>query len=410
MELGDVADIRTTNGPAMISSENGLLLATVLLNVQDRDPGGFVAEARHVVSRDVALPPGYFIGWSGRFENQVRAERRLLIVLPIVLLIIYFLLYLTYKSALEAAHVLLAVPFALTGGLYLVWLLGYNFSVAVWVGFIALFGTAVQTAVVMVIYLEEAVAHKRAALGPAFDHAALRESVMEGALLRLRPKIMTVSTVVAGLLPIMWSHRVGAEVMRPLAAPVLGGMLTSMAHVLIVTPVIFYLIRARELNAAGLIEPSLAASPASPSRRRVWMALGAVTVLTAVMLWLAPWRSRTPAESASEWPVVVSQTSGDVLITLQSDGGVLKQGATQFVIEFRNVATGKLIDVGTVHVTGAMAMPGMAMTAGGEVTRTPIGGRYRVAAEFAMSGAWRFTVSWEEPSGSRTVSFDGDVQ
>jgi Cu(I)/Ag(I) efflux system membrane protein CusA/SilA len=169
-------------------------------------------------------------------------------VVPIVVLVIFALLYLTYNSAIEAAHVLMAVPFALTGGVYLVWLLGYNFSVAVWVGFIALFGTAVQTGVVMVIYLEEAVAKKRRDLGDAFDRKALLEAIRDGALLRLRPKVMTVSTVVAGLLPIMWSSSSGAEVMKPLAAPVLGGMVSSLLHVLIVTPVIFSFIRERALS------------------------------------------------------------------------------------------------------------------------------------------------------------------
>ena len=232
----------------MISSENGLLLATVLLNVQGRDVGGFVEEARATVARDVALPAGYYIGWSGRWENQERARARLQIVLPIVLLVIFVLLYFTYHSALEAAHVLLAVPFALTGGVYLLWLLGYNFSVAVWVGFIALFGTAVQTGVVMVIYLEEAVERKRQELGGTLTRAGLRDAVMEGALLRLRPKVMTVSTVIAGLLPIMWSTRAGAEVMKPLATPVLGGMVSSLLHVLVVTPVIFFWIRERRLG------------------------------------------------------------------------------------------------------------------------------------------------------------------
>ena len=168
--------------------------------------------------------------------------------MPIVLAVIYVLLYVTYRSFLEAAHVLLAVPFALSGGIYLLYALGYNMSVAVWVGFIALFGTAVQTAVVMVIYLEEAVARKRQELGGRLTPAALLEAVTEGALLRLRPKVMTVSTVVASLLPIMWSHSTGAEVMKPLATPVLGGMVSSLAHVLLVTPVIFYWLRERELR------------------------------------------------------------------------------------------------------------------------------------------------------------------
>src|SRR6266545_1453581 len=244
--LSQVAHIAHARGPAMISSENGLLVATVLVNVQGRDVGSFVNEARDTVAREVALPAGYYLGWSGRWENQEHARQRLQVVLPIVLVIIFVLLYFTYQSVLEAAHVLLAVPFALTGGVYLLWLLGYNFSVAVWVGFIALFGTAVQTGVVMVIYLEESVARKKQE--GALTERSLREAVMEGALLRLRPKVMTVSTVVAGLLPIMWSSSAGSEVMKPLATPVLGGMVSSLLHVLIVTPVIFYSLRLRELK------------------------------------------------------------------------------------------------------------------------------------------------------------------
>src|SRR5438128_1577230 len=245
--LSQLADITQVQGPTMISSENGLLRGTVLLNVRGRDVGSFVDEAKNAIARQVQMPAGYYIEWSGEYENQQRARSRLLIVVPIVLVIIFALLYITYHSVLEAAHVLLAVPFALTGGVYLLWLLNYNFSVAVWVGFIALFGTAVQTAVVMVIYLEEAVERKRRELGQ-LNRASLIEAVMEGALLRLRPKVMTVSTVVASLLPIMWSTSAGSEVMKPLATPVLGGMVSSLLHVLIVTPVIFFWLRERELK------------------------------------------------------------------------------------------------------------------------------------------------------------------
>jgi Cu(I)/Ag(I) efflux system membrane protein CusA/SilA len=248
--LGELAEIRQVSGPSMVSSENGLLVVTVLLNVRGRDVGSFVDEARQVVARTVALPQGSYVEWSGQYENEVRARQRLQIVIPIVLLVIYILLYLTYRSFLDAAQVLLAVPFALAGGIYLLYALGYNMSVAVWIGFIALFGTAVQTAVVMVIYLEEAVAQKRDELGGRLTRAALLEAVKEGALLRLRPKVMTVSTIVASLLPIMWSHSTGAEVMKPLATPVLGGMVSSLGLVLIVTPVIFYWLRERELRRA----------------------------------------------------------------------------------------------------------------------------------------------------------------
>ncbi len=249
--LGQISTIRRVSGPAAIDSENGLLEVSVLLNSRGRDPGSVIADADRAIRRTVALPPGYYYSWSGQFENQVRAKQRLQIVMPIVIGVIFILLFVTYRSFLEAAHVLLAVPFALTGGLYLLWLMHYNFSVAVWVGFIALFGTAVQTTVVMVIYLEEAVASKRrerGALGFPLNSADLREAVMEGALLRLRPKLMTVSTVVAGLLPVFWSHGVGSEVIRPLATPVLGGMLSSLLHVLLVTPVIFLWLRERELK------------------------------------------------------------------------------------------------------------------------------------------------------------------
>jgi Cu(I)/Ag(I) efflux system membrane protein CusA/SilA len=245
--LAQLADIRSVEGPTMISSENGLLRGTVLFNVRGRDVGSFVEEAQRVLSSRVQLPAGYYIAWSGQYENQLRARNRLLVVIPIVLVIIFWLLYLTYHSVVEAAHVLLAVPFALTGGIYLLWLLNYNFSVAVWVGFIALFGTAVQTGVVMVIYLKEAVERRRQRDG-GMTRDSLMEAVTEGALLRLRPKVMTVSTVIAGLLPIMWSTSAGAEVMKPLATPVLGGMVSSLLHVLIVTPVIFFWLHERQLQ------------------------------------------------------------------------------------------------------------------------------------------------------------------
>ncbi len=245
--LTQVASLRVVMGPSMISSENGLLRGSVLLNVRGRDAGSFVEQAQRAVAREVKLPSGYYVEWSGQYENQLSARRRLMLVIPAVFLIMSVLLYKIYDSLKEALHVMLAVPFALTGGIFLLKILGYNFSVAVWVGFIALFGTAVQTGVVMVIYLQEAVARKKAAMGE-LTVEGLHEAVMEGALLRLRPKVMTVSTVIAGLLPLMWSSRTGAEIMKPLATPVLGGMVSSLLHVLIVTPVIFTWLREWEIR------------------------------------------------------------------------------------------------------------------------------------------------------------------
>ena len=253
--LAQLTTIRTVPGPTMISSENGLLRGTVTLNVRGRDVGGFVEEAKRVLNDRVHLPPGYYVEWAGEYENQLRARARLQLVVPIVLAVIFLMLYFTYHSIIEAAHVLMAVPFALTGGVYLLYLLGYNFSVAVWVGFIALFGTAVQTGVVMVIYLNEAVERKKLEVGEHLSLKQLKEAVMEGAVLRLRPKVMTVSTVVAGLLPIMWSTSSGAEVMKPLATPVLGGMVSSLLHVLIVTPVIFLWLHEREIKRRAVAKP-----------------------------------------------------------------------------------------------------------------------------------------------------------
>jgi len=406
--LGQVARIDHARGPAMISSENGLLLATVLLNVQGRDVGGFVEEARAAVARDVALPAGYYVGWSGRWENQERARQRLQIVLPIVLLVIFTLLYFTYHSVAEAAHVLLAVPFALTGGVYLLWLLGYNFSVAVWVGFIALFGTAVQTGVVMVIYLEEAVDRKRREHGGALTRTALRDAVVEGALLRLRPKVMTVSTVIAGLLPIMWSTRVGAEVMKPLATPVLGGMVSSLLHVLIVTPVIFFWLRERQL---GLQREEFSEAPAPVPRRRtvVFVLLAAVLITGSFAAWRVASRWRPGSTPVPDSNIVQTVRAGNLDIVLRSADAALRQGRNTFSIEFRRT-DGALVDVGTVRASANMTMPGMVMSSGLHVTPSGVPGRYAATADFGMAGAWQMAIEWNGPAGQGTVTFQGSVQ
>lgn len=246
--LGQVATVQRVVGPNEIASENGRLRTFVQTNVTGRDLGGFVDEVRRRIGEEIAFPPGVTVEYSGQYEHQLRARQTLLFIMPAVLLIIFVVLVLTFHSIAEAAHVILAVPFALTGGVLLQWILGYNFSVAVWVGYIALFGTAIQTGVVMVVYLEEAVAKAREAAGGALDRAGLLAAIKTGARLRLRPKVMTVATAIAGLIPIFWSTRTGTEIMRPLAAPVVGGMLSSLVHILIVTPVIFAWLRERELK------------------------------------------------------------------------------------------------------------------------------------------------------------------
>jgi Cu(I)/Ag(I) efflux system membrane protein CusA/SilA len=250
--LGQLATITQTAGPAMINSENGQLRALVQLNVRGRDMGSFVDEAREALA-GLQFPEGYSMQFSGQYEDQIHARKRLQLLVPLVLVIIFVILYFTFHSAVEASLVMLSVPFALIGGVYLMWIYGFNWSVAVWVGFIALYGVAVQTGVVMVLYLHEAL-DKRLQTGEVTAETIF-DATVEGALLRVRPKIMTVATTVIGLLPLLWATGTGSDVMKPIAVPLIGGMVTSTIHVLLVTPIIFLMMKQRELR-RGKLQPS----------------------------------------------------------------------------------------------------------------------------------------------------------
>lgn len=257
IRLGDLAQIRLADGPAMISSENGQLRSVVFLNVRGRDMGGFVAEAKERLASELKLSTGYNVEWSGQYENKQRAESRLMIVMPVVFLVIFLMLYMTMKDWKEAGVVMLSVPFALVGGIYLLYGLGYNLSVAVWVGFIALYGVAVQTGVVMVVYLHHALDAKLAA-GKPVTAADIYAATMEGAVQRLRPKLMTVATSMLGLVPIMFADAAGSDVMKPLVTPMIGGLLTSAIHVLIMTPVLFIMMKERALRKGNLNKSQMA--------------------------------------------------------------------------------------------------------------------------------------------------------
>jgi len=248
--LTQLADIALTEGPAMIRDEDAMLTGYVYIDVTGRDIGGYVDEAKRVINAKLKLPAGYTLSWSGQYEFQIRALARLKILLPIVFFVIFILLYMTFHSVSESIMVILAVPYAMTGGLILQYLLGYNFSVAVWVGYIALYGLAVETGVVMVIYLKEAL-NQRLLKGEV-TRQDIHEAAVEGSVLRLRPKLMTVATTMIGLVPIMWSTGVGADVMKPIAAPIIGGLVTSTVQVLIIMPVIFVMIKERALKKGKL--------------------------------------------------------------------------------------------------------------------------------------------------------------
>jgi len=256
--LSSVADIKISDGPAMIQSENALLRGTVLFNVRDRDLGSTVKEAQDKLNSLVkTLPKGYYIEWSGQYENLIRAEHTLKMILPVVLIIIFACLYFAFHSIREAFFSLISIPFALIGGAYLVYFFGVHLSVAVAVGFIALFGIAVETGIVMVIYLNDAMQQLVALKGNSSETITkedLRVYVMNGAVKRLRPKLMTVCVALFGLVPVLWATGTGSDVMLPIVLPMIGGVLTSSTHILLVTPLIFLMVKEYELKKYGKLE------------------------------------------------------------------------------------------------------------------------------------------------------------
>ncbi|MBK9993544.1 MAG: efflux RND transporter permease subunit [Saprospiraceae bacterium] len=256
--LEAVADVKVSDGPPMINSENAMLRGSVLFNVRDRDLGSTVKEAQSKLNTMMTkMPKGYYVEWSGQWENQIRANRTLSMILPIVILIIFTVLYFTYKSMKEALITMITVPFALIGGIFMVYFYGINLSVAVAVGFIALFGMAIETAMLMTIYLNEAMnkmVEKHGNSAQTLSEDILKEYIIEGSAKRLRPKLMTVSVSLFGLIPILWATGTGADVMVPITVPLIGGTITSTIYVLLVTPIVFEMTKLRELKSKGKIE------------------------------------------------------------------------------------------------------------------------------------------------------------
>ncbi|WP_028298275.1 efflux RND transporter permease subunit [Olivibacter sitiensis] len=256
--LKEVAQVRYGAGPPMITSENALLRGAVMFNVRDRDLGSTVQEAMEKLnSREGLLPAGYFLEWSGQYENLISGQKTLMWIAPIVLLVIFFSLYFAFHSVREAFLSLITIPFALVGGAYMIYLWGIHLSVAVAVGFIALFGLAVETGIVMVIYLNDAMhqlVKEKGNSAETLTKEDLRRAVIHGAAKRLRPKLMTVCVSLFGLLPVLWATGVGTDVMRPIVLPMIGGVLTSSTHILLVTPLIFLMTKEYELRKYGKIE------------------------------------------------------------------------------------------------------------------------------------------------------------
>jgi Cu(I)/Ag(I) efflux system membrane protein CusA/SilA len=255
--LSEIADIVVRTGPSMIRNENGMMAAYVYVDVAGRDLGGYVDEAKRMVEGELKLPTGYALVWSGQYEHMQRVAERLKVVFPLTLLVIVFLLYLNTRSWFKTGMVLLAVPFSLIGAVWLIWILGYNMSVAVWVGMIALMGLDAETGVFMLLFLD--LAYRQATdEGKLKNDQDLKEAIVHGAVKRVRPKMMTVIAAFAGLLPIMWSTGAGSDMMQRVAAPMIGGLVTSFALELIVYPAVYYLwkyqgeLRRFQLNRAAM--------------------------------------------------------------------------------------------------------------------------------------------------------------
>jgi len=259
--INEVGRVYISRGPAMIRDEEGALTGYVYLDLKTKDYGGFVNQANKLLTEKLVLPAGYSYRWAGEYEFELRAKERLKIILPVVFFMIFLLLYLVFKSAAEAAVLIFPTLYAMSGGLLLQWVLGYNFSVAVWVGYIALFGIAVETGVVMVVYLHEALQHRLADPTPLTE-SDIEQAAIDGAVQRLRPKLMTVTAVILSLAPILWESGIGSDVMKPIAAPIVGGMITSTIHVLILVPVFFLLLKRRALR-RGTLHSTGATAPSS---------------------------------------------------------------------------------------------------------------------------------------------------
>jgi Cu(I)/Ag(I) efflux system membrane protein CusA/SilA len=256
--LETVAEVKISDGPPMINSENAMLRGSVLFNVRDRDLGSTVKEAQKKLNSMMSkMPKGYYIEWSGQWENQLRANKTLSMILPIVVIIIFLILYFTYHSMKEALITMITVPFALIGGIFMVYFYGINLSVAVAVGFIALFGMAIETAMLMTIYLNESMnkmVEKHGNSSQTITEDILKQYIIDGSAKRLRPKLMTVSVSLFGLIPILWATGTGADVMLPITVPLIGGTITSTIYVLLVTPIVFEMVKLHELKTKGKIE------------------------------------------------------------------------------------------------------------------------------------------------------------
>jgi Cu(I)/Ag(I) efflux system membrane protein CusA/SilA len=402
-----LANIQYRTGAPSVRTENGQLVGFVFVDITSSDIEGYVKAASQKIAQEVKFAPGYYVQWAGQFQYLKAAEQRLAILIPFTLLIIFVLIYLNTRSVTKTFIVLLAVPFSLVGAFWLLYLLGYNLSVAVWIGLIALAGLDAETGVVMLLYLDQAWEKHRLA-GRMNGLEDLYAAVKEGAVQRIRPKVMTVCAILFGLLPIMWSPatQAGADVMKRIATPMIGGVVTSATLELLIYPVIYVIWRKRALPRGGA--PALEAPLCLDCKRHAVgfkAALGALLAgLTVALAYFgaAPlgqvWQTRNArvaAQAAPSGPSLAQRTVGSLTVSVF---GAQRSGSGEVWVEF-NDAEGQPKEAGIVRAELSMNMPGMAMHAGGDVQKTGTPGLYRVKLQPSMGGDWVLRLSWEGPAG-----------
>jgi hypothetical protein len=407
-----LADIRYKTGPPSVRSENGKLVGFVYLDITTSDIDGYVRKASQLLGQRIQYPPGYYIEWAGQFQYLQAAKERLKFVIPFTLLIIFMLIYISTRSVVRTAIVLLAVPFSLVGAFWLLYVLGYNMSIAVWVGLIALAGLDAETGVVMLLYLDHAW-EKFKAEGRMHSMRHLHDAVLEGAIGRVRPKIMTVCAILFGLLPIMWSPamQAGADVMKRIATPMIGGVITSAIMELLIYPVIYVLWKRRDLpdrreEATALVPPALV--PSEGVRRRM-PRIVATVLIAAALVYGANFAWHKFASRNTTGKPFVTQTVNDLTVTFSSRDGQVKTGDNDVLIEFRDSA-GQPVDVGNVKFELNMNMPGMQMHEGATVQTTGTAGKYRGKVKADMAGDWIAKLSFNGPHESRQTSFNLNVK
>jgi Cu(I)/Ag(I) efflux system membrane protein CusA/SilA len=408
--ISELADIGFRTGPPSIRNENGQLVGFVFVDATSSDIDGYVRAAAARISERVKFPPGCYIQWAGQFEYLRSAERRLAAVIPFTLFVIFLLIFMSTRSVARTAIVLLAVPFSLVGAFWLLYLLNYNLSVAVWVGLIALAGLDAETGVVMLLYLDHSWDRFQAA-GRLRSEADLHEAVLEGAVQRIRPKIMTVCAIVFGLLPIMWSPttQAGADVMKRIAAPMIGGVVTSAILELLLYPVIYVIWRRRHLppSEGPLVDarPEFRKETAAGGwpGRTIWLVVLSIAAVAGA--WAGRHYLLRGGQSESPGVLFAHRSANGLTVDLFHPKGQLRLGDNDVLIEFRDAATGQLTEVGDVKLDLDMDMPGMVMHSGSTVTPTGTPGRYRARVRPDMGGDWNVQLRYEGIRGSGRLSF-----